>query len=90
MKFYIAIAIVAVFSSIIVSISILKSKIKPIIASLLVIAILVVSEGIISGVWQRLIVKSNERRLETPFIEYNMKYTKQAFGIDNVKENCIH
>lgn len=86
LKFYIAIAIVAIFSSIIVFIGILKSKIKPIIASLVVIAILVVSEGIISGVWQRLIVKSNERRLETPFIEYNMKYTKQAFGIDNVKE----
>ncbi|KEI00804.1 hypothetical protein ADU90_13015 [Clostridium botulinum] len=86
LKFYMAISIVAIFCSIIVAISILKSKIKPIIASVVVIVILVISEGIVSGVWQKLVVKSNERRLETPFIEYNMKYTKQAFGIDNVKE----
>ncbi|KGM95208.1 membrane protein [Clostridium novyi A str. 4552] len=86
LKFYIVISIVAIISSIVVAFSILKSKIKPIIASGVIIAILVVSEGVISGAWQMLVVKSNERRLETPFIEYNMKYTKKAFGIENVKE----
>ncbi|EDS76941.1 conserved hypothetical protein [Clostridium botulinum C str. Eklund] len=86
LKFYIVISIVAIISSIVVAFSILKSKIKPIIASGVIIAVLVVSEGVISGAWQMLVVKSNERRLETPFIEYNMKYTKKAFGIENVKE----
>ncbi|KGN00872.1 membrane protein [Clostridium novyi A str. 4570] len=86
LKFYIVISIVAIISAIVVAFSILKSKVKPIIASVVVIVILVVSEGVISGAWQMLVVKSNERRLETPFIEYNMKYTKKAFGIANVKE----
>lgn len=86
LKFYIAISIVAIVSSIVVGFSILKSKIRPIIISVSIMAILIVGEGIISGLWQTLVVKSNERRLETPFIEYNMKYTKKAFGLENIKE----
>ncbi|KOA19532.1 hypothetical protein CLHOM_21470 [Clostridium homopropionicum DSM 5847] len=86
LKFYLLIVIVSLISSIVVFISILKSKIKPIVLSVILIAFLIVSEGIVSGMWQKFIVKSNEKGLEAPFIRYNMEYTKKAFSIDDIEE----
>lgn len=86
LRFYQAIVIASILSSIVVFISILKSKTKPIIISIILIFLLIVSEGIVAGAWQKFIVKSNERRLETPFIEYNMDYTKKAFKLDDIQE----
>jgi uncharacterized membrane protein (UPF0182 family) len=85
-RFYEAIVVVSILSSIVVFISILKSKVKPIIVSISIIFVLMISEGIVAGAWQKFIVKPNERRLESPFIQYNMDYTKKAFTIDNIEE----
>ena len=38
------------------------------------------------GVVQRYIVEPNELALEAPYIEYNIRYTRQAFGLDRVDE----
>ena len=86
LKFYLVIVIVSLISSIVVFISILKSRIKPIVVSVILIAFLIVSEGIVSGMWQKFIVKSNEKGLEASFIGYNMQYTKKAFSIDDIEE----
>lgn len=86
LKFYKGIVIVALISAVVIFISVLKSKVKPIIISAVLIAVLIVSEGIVSGIWQNFVVKSNEKRLETPFIDYNIQYTKKAFGIDNIEQ----
>ncbi|MCY6485848.1 UPF0182 family protein [Clostridium aestuarii] len=86
LKFYEGTVIVSIVAAVVIFISVLKAKVKPIIVSVIVIIALIFSEGIVSTMWQRLVVKSNEKRLETPFIEYNIEYTKKAFGIDKIQQ----
>lgn len=86
LKFYEVIVVVSLISSIVVFISVLKSKVKPIVVSVVLIFLLIISENIVASMWQKFIVKSNEKSLEAPFIEYNMNSTKKAFGIDDIEE----
>jgi uncharacterized membrane protein (UPF0182 family) len=43
-------------------------------------------QGIVEAGVQRLIVTPNEIDKEKPFIEYNIKYTRLAYGLDKVEE----
>ncbi|MDR3121038.1 MAG: UPF0182 family protein [Clostridiales bacterium] len=40
---------------------------------------------LVAAAVQFLIVNPNEYNLEKPYIEYNMKYTRQAFGLDQIR-----
>lgn len=84
LNFYYGIAIAAFIGAIIVFVSILRSKVKPIIATIVIIFVLALLEGVASSVTQSIIVKPNENMLERPFIEYNMKYTKKGFNIEDI------
>ena len=42
---------------------------------------------LIPGIVQTLIVSPNEINLEKPYIENNIKFTRIAYGLDNVEEN---
>ncbi|MCF7898715.1 MAG: UPF0182 family protein [Candidatus Pacebacteria bacterium] len=44
---------------------------------------------VVPGVVQKLIVTPNELVKETPFIEYNISATRQAFGLDKIEEREI-
>lgn len=85
LTFFRIIIFISIISSIIIFFSILKSRIKPIIASIFLISVLVVLENITSYSVQNLFVKSNERVLENKYIKYNMDFTKKAFGLDKIK-----
>ena len=82
--FYKFISFACILSSIIVFISILKLKFRPIIISIAGIAVLIVLEPIVAVFTQQFIVKPNEMDLEKPYISYNIDATKKAFGIDNI------
>jgi len=45
-----------------------------------------VARGVIPGIIQRFVVEPNELNRESPYIDYNIKYTNQAYGLQNVKE----
>ncbi|BDR79764.1 UPF0182 family protein [Clostridium tetani] len=83
---YRIIIIVSFIGSIVVFISIIKKKIKPIIISLVLIFLLILSEGATSKLVQTFIVNSNEKKLEEPFVRYNIDYTRKAFDIDDIEE----
>lgn len=83
--FYVISAAVSLIAAFIVFISIQKSRVKPIIISIVVMIALVIVEGIGSQLIQNLYVKSNERRLEQPYIKNNIDYTRKAFNIENVQ-----
>ncbi|MBK1813419.1 UPF0182 family protein [Clostridium sp. YIM B02505] len=85
--FYRAIAVVSLISSIIVFISILRAKIKPIITVAALIFVMIVSEPIVASVFQQFIVKSNEMDFEKKYISNNINATRKAFNIDKIKEN---
>lgn len=90
LKFYKIIVVASIISAIVIFISVLRSKVKPIVISASIIIILIISENVVSAVWENFVVKSNEKRLETPYIEYNIKYTKQGFGIDKIDEKVYN
>lgn len=82
--FYKVIAVVSIIAAIVIFSSVLASKVKPIILSVVVIAILVVAEGVTSTAVQNFLVKSNEKTLEQPYIKYNIDYTRKAFNVENI------
>lgn len=83
--FYRVITVVSIIAAIVIFASVLKSKVKPIIASIIVIFALVVLEGITSAVVQNLVVKSDEKALESQYIKYNIDNTRNAYNINNVQ-----
>ncbi|WP_234124804.1 UPF0182 family protein [Clostridium hydrogenum] len=84
--FYVIIMILCVISAIVIFLSIIKSKIRPIIISICVIIVFVIGEGIASPAVQKLYVKSNEKTVEAPYIRNNIDYTRKAFNIDKISE----
>ena len=85
MIFYKVIAVACVISSIVVFISILKLKFRPIIISIASIAVLIVLEPVVAILTQQFVVKPNEMELEKPYISYSIDATKKAFNIDEIE-----
>lgn len=85
MIFYKVIAIACVISSIVVFISILKLKFRPIIISIASIAVLIVLEPVVAIFTQQFVVKPNEMELEKPYISYSIDATKKAFNIYEIE-----
>lgn len=84
--FYKVIIVFALIAAIIIFLSVMASKVKPIVISLVVIFLLMISEGITSSLVQTFIVKSNEKSLEKPYINYNIQNTRKAFNINSITE----
>lgn len=82
--FFRILAAVCIIASIVIFISVIKSKVKPIIISVGVIVVLIIVEGVVSTVVQNVIVKSNEKALESPYIKYNIDFTRKAYNVDAV------
>ncbi|MDZ4994270.1 hypothetical protein GNF80_15060 [Clostridium perfringens] len=83
--FYKVIAVACVIASIIVFVSILKTKFRPILISIAAIAVLIVLEPVVAILTQQFVVKPNEMELEKPYISYNIDATKKAFNVDNIE-----
>lgn len=84
LNFYRITAVLALISSIVIFLSILASKVKPIIISIILIFAVIVGENISGLVVENFMVKSNQRDLESPYIKYNIDLTRKAYGIDNI------
>ncbi|MBP2034081.1 uncharacterized membrane protein (UPF0182 family) [Clostridium algifaecis] len=82
--FYKIIFIVSIISSIVIFLSVLKSKIKPILVCAVVIVVLIIGESAVSTFVQNFIVKSNQKTLEQQYIQNDIDYTRKAFNIENV------
>ncbi|MDP4179277.1 MAG: UPF0182 family protein, partial [Bacillota bacterium] len=85
--FYKILVVVCIIASIVIFISVIASKLKPIIVSVSAIIVLIIIEAVSAGVVQNLIVKSNEKALEQKYITYNIDATRKAFNIENVESN---
>ncbi|WP_333861896.1 UPF0182 family protein [Clostridium sp.] len=85
--FYKIIAIASIISAIAIFVSILVSRVKPIIVSITVIVSLILIKSLSYAVVQNFIVKSNQKTLEQPYIKYNIDYTRKAFNIENIDAN---
>lgn len=86
LKFYYVIIAVSLISSAVIFISIIKSKIKPIIMCICTIIILAIAENITSFAVEKLVVKPNAKVLEQKYIKYNIDFTRKAFNINDIDE----
>lgn len=84
---YKIIAAASIISAVVIFVSILVSKVKPIIVSITVIVALILIKSLSYTVVQNFIVKSNQKTLEQPYIKYNIDYTRKAFNIENIDAN---
>ncbi|MCM0649379.1 UPF0182 family protein [Clostridium swellfunianum] len=87
--FYRIISILSIISAIVVFISVLRSKVKPIIVSVALIFVLIVGETLTSVAVERFLVKSNQISLEKPYIENNIAFTRKAYNIDKIEESTF-
>lgn len=87
--FYRIISVAAVVSAIVIFVSILRSKVKPIVISIVGMVVLIIGQGVASTAVENLIVKSNAISLERPYIERNIEYTRKAFNVDNIDEKVF-
>lgn len=85
--FYKIIVVAALIAAIVIFISVLTSKVKPIIFSAISIVLLIVLEGVAANLAESLVVKSNQLSFEEPYINYNIEYTRKAFNIEKIDEN---
>ncbi|ADL49801.1 UPF0182 family protein [Clostridium cellulovorans] len=85
LNFFRAIAIVSFVAAIVVFMSILRKKIKPIAVSVIAIFVLTAIQPLVSTATESIIVKSNQRNLEKKYIGYNIDYTRKAFDINDIK-----
>jgi len=79
-------AVACIIASVVILVSILSGKIKPIVTSIIVIIGLMIVNVAASGITQNLIVKSNERNLESQYISNNIDFTRSAFNLKTVTE----
>mgnify|MGYP001570799581 FL=1 len=86
LRFYQIIVVASLISAIITFISLLRYKTKPVIVSIIVIVALIFGENITSSVVQKFEVQSNEKTLEKPYIQYNIKNTRKAFNVGSIEE----
>ncbi|MFC1965371.1 UPF0182 family protein [Chloroflexota bacterium] len=53
------------------------------------IAVSIVVGGIFPALVQRFQVEPNELAMETPYIEYNIQFTREAFALDRIEEQAF-
>ncbi len=83
--FFKVIVVAALAAAVVIFVSLLRSKSRPIVISVLVIVVLVAAEAVSGFSIQRFVVKPNEKTLEQPYIKYNIEATRKAFNIENVE-----
>lgn len=59
---------------------------QPVIVAVAMIVVSVLVAPVVSGIYERFIVKPNQLQLETPFIERNIAMTREAYGLNNIVE----
>lgn len=82
--FYRVITVLSIITAVVVLVSLLASKIKPIVISIVLIFVLIVGENLAAVFVQNFVVKSNEKTLEKKYVEYNIDYTRKGFNIDKI------
>lgn len=86
---YTVIAIACLVAAVIIAISIISKRVKPILLTAGVILVLIIGEGLVSTVVEQVIVTPNARSKEMPYITNNIKYTRLAFGLENISQKLF-
>ena len=64
-------------------------RLRPIVAAIGIYAVVAIGGGIYASIFQRFIVAPNEQVRETPYIDHNIRATREAFALDKVEERSL-
>ncbi len=81
---YRVIALCCIIAAILTAVFIRKKKVKPILITAGLIIVLMIGEGVLSEVVEKVVVTPNARDKEAKYISYNIEMTRKAFGLDDV------
>ncbi|MDP4089071.1 MAG: UPF0182 family protein [Bacillota bacterium] len=79
-------AVACLISAVVVFVSLLKSKVKPIVISIAAIVVLMIVNAAASVVVENLMVKSNQMAYEEQYIKNDIAYTRKAYNLDNLED----
>jgi hypothetical protein len=82
--FYKILMVACIIAAVIIFISVLRSKVKPIIISIGAIVLISIVQVISGVVVQNSIVTPNEKQFEQPYIENNIAFTRKAFNLEDI------
>ena len=82
--FYKVLIVACVLSAVVIFMSVIRKKVKPIVISVVAMILISVTQGISAAVVQSSIVRPNEKELEKPYIQNNINFTKKAFNIADI------
>ncbi|MEK6266520.1 MAG: UPF0182 family protein [Clostridium sp.] len=82
--FYKILIVACIIASIVIFISVLKSKVKPIIISIGAIVLISFVQVISGAIVQSSIVSPNEKQFEKPYIQNNIDFTRKAFNLEDI------
>ena len=81
-----ALAIASVVAAGLAAATAITGTTRHVIAGVVVYALVLLGGEAYSGILQRFVVTPNEQVRETPFMEYNIAATREAFALDRVEE----
>ena len=64
-------------------------RLRPIVAAIALYFVVAIGGGIYASIIQRFIVAPNEQVRETPYIDHNIRATREAFALDKVEERPL-
>jgi uncharacterized membrane protein (UPF0182 family) len=88
--FYKILMVACAIAAVVIFISVLKSKVKPIVISILAIVLISFVQVISGSIVQGSIVKPNEKELEKKYIQNNIDYTRKAFNIEDINTKAFN
>ncbi|MBP1910401.1 UPF0182 family protein [Methanolobus bombayensis] len=86
---YNILTILSFLTSIVLLANVKMKNIKIPVASIALIAIFILASSFAPGVYQQFKVEPTEVQLEKPYLEYNINYTRMAYGLSNVEERSF-
>ncbi len=78
-------AVVALLSAVTFAVGLLTGRKRITVLGPIVLVLIAIIAGIFAGVVQQLVVEPDEISKEKEYLEYNIEYTQQAFGLNDVE-----
>ena len=88
--FYKVLIVTCIIASVVIFISVLRSKVKPILISIGAIVLISFVQVISGSVVQSSIVNPNEKQIEKPYIQNNIDFTRKAFNIEDITTKAFN
>ncbi len=88
--FYRILMVACIIAAVVIFISVLKSKVKPILISIIGLVLISLVQVVSGAVVQSSIVSPNEKQLEKPYIQNNINFTRKAFNIEDITTKAFN